>query len=45
MCGYLDGNKKAKRVLEKLGFKYYADLVNENYLGEFFKEIAMILEK
>lgn len=42
---YRIGNTQSKRVLEKLGFKYYAELVNENYLGEFFQEIAMILEK
>ena len=44
-ASYKIENSQSKRVLEKLGFKYYADLVNENYLGEFFKEIAMILEK
>ncbi|WP_296882867.1 GNAT family N-acetyltransferase [uncultured Methanobrevibacter sp.] len=44
-ASYRIENSQSKRVLEKLGFKYYADLVNENYLGEFFKEIAMILEK
>lgn len=38
-------NSQSKRVLEKLGFKYYAQLENENYLGETFSEIAMILEK
>lgn len=38
-------NNQSKRVLEKLGFKYYAQLTNENYLGEFFTEIAMKLEK
>lgn len=38
-------NNQSKRVLEKLGFKYYAHLTNENYLGEFFTEIAMKLEK
>lgn len=38
-------NNQSKRVLEKLGFKYYAQLTNENYLGVFFTEIAMKLEK
>ena len=38
-------NARSKRVLEKLGFEYYAELVNENYLGEFFRETAMVLEK
>ena len=38
-------NSQSKRVLEKLGFKYLTELENTNYLGEQFKEIAMILEK
>jgi RimJ/RimL family protein N-acetyltransferase len=38
-------NNQSKRVLEKLGFEYYTELVNENYMGEFFKEVAMKLEK
>ena len=38
-------NHQSKRVLEKLGFKYYAELENTNYLGEQFREIAMIKEK
>ena len=38
-------NTQSKRVLEKLGFKYYTELDNINYLGETFREIAMILEK
>lgn len=44
-ASYRCENAQSKRVLEKLGFKFYSELVNENYLGEFFKEIAMILEK
>ncbi len=44
-ASYRVENAQSKRVLEKLGFKYHADLVNENYLGEYFNEIAMILEK
>ena len=38
-------NAQSKRVLEKLGFKSHAELTNVNYLGESFREIAMILEK
>ena len=44
-ASYRIENNQSKRVLEKLGFKYYAELENINYLGEQFKEIAMILEK
>ena len=38
-------NTQSKRVLEKLGFKYCAELENTNYSGEQFREIAMIMEK
>ena len=38
-------NIQSKRVLEKLGFEYYSDLTNVNYLGEYFREVAMLLEK
>ena len=41
---YKTENNKSKRVLEKLGFKYYNEMKNENYLGEIFEEIAMKLE-
>ncbi|MBE6502155.1 MAG: GNAT family N-acetyltransferase [Methanobrevibacter thaueri] len=44
-ASYRIENNQSKRVLEKLGFKYYSELVNENYLGEFFQEVAMKLEK
>ena len=44
-ASYRCENAQSKRVLEKLGFKYYSELINENYLGEFFKEVAMVLEK
>ena len=44
-ASYRIGNDQSKRVLEKLGFGYYTELVNENYLGEFFEEVAMKLEK
>lgn len=42
---YRIDNNQSKRVLEKLNFKYFAQLDNINYLGEHFREIAMILEK
>lgn len=38
-------NYQSKRVLEKLGFRYYAQLNNMDYLNRPFREIAMILEK
>ena len=38
-------NPASGRVLEKLGFKYYAKLTNTNYNNETFEEIAMKLEK
>ena len=44
-ASYRIENNQSKRVLEKLGFKYYAEMTNENYLNEFFREIAMKLEK
>ena len=44
-ASYRIENKQSKRVLEKLGFKYYTELENTNYLGERFREIAMINEK
>ncbi len=44
-ASYRCENAQSKRVLEKLGFEYYSELTNENYLGEFFREIAMVLEK
>ena len=44
-ASYRIENIQSKRVLEKLGFEYYSELVNENYLGEFFREVAMKLEK
>lgn len=44
-ASYRIENTQSKRVLEKLGFEYYSELVNENYLGEFFQEVAMRLEK
>lgn len=44
-ASYRIENTQSKRVLEKLGFRYYTELTNENYLGEYFHETAMILEK
>lgn len=38
-------NVASKRVLEKLGFSYYDELTNIDYLNQPFREIAMILEK
>lgn len=38
-------NTQSKRVLEKLGFKYYTELENTSYLGEKFREVAVIKEK
>ncbi len=39
---YKHNNFHSKRVLEKLGFKYYSELKNIDYLGNSFSEIAMI---
>ncbi len=44
-ASYRIENSQSKRVLEKLGFRCLTELENTNYLGERFKEIAMILEK
>lgn len=44
-ASYRIENNQSKRVLEKLGFEFYAELMNENYLNESFREIAMKLEK
>ena len=38
-------NHQSKRVLEKLGFKYYCDMKNIDYSGKEIREIAMFLEK
>lgn len=38
-------NIASKRVLEKLGFKYYSQLTNVDYTNMPFREIAMKLEK
>ncbi|WP_458454331.1 GNAT family N-acetyltransferase [Methanobrevibacter sp.] len=38
-------NLASKRVLEKLGFKYFTELNNMDYTHRVFREIAMVLEK
>ena len=42
---YREENLASKRVLEKLGFEYYSQLNNVDYLNRPFREIAMKLEK
>ncbi|WP_305513296.1 GNAT family N-acetyltransferase [Methanobrevibacter sp. V14] len=42
---YKSENIQSKRVLEKLGFEYYSQLNNIDYLNRPFREIAVILEK
>lgn len=42
---YRAENTASKRVLEKLGFEYYTQLNNVNYLNQPFCEIAVRLEK
>ena len=44
-ASYRCENTQSKRVLEKLGFEYYAELKNTDYLNQPFMEIAMKLEK
>ena len=44
-ASYRVENSQSKRVLEKLGFEFHAEMTNENYLNEVFKEVAMKLEK
>lgn len=44
-ASYRIENTQSKRVLEKLGFKHYAELTNKNYKNEYFNEIAMTIEK
>ena len=44
-ASYRIENNQSKRVLEKLGFKYYSQLNNISYSGEVFREIAMLCEK
>ena len=42
-CRY--DNHQSKRVLEKLGFKYYCDMKNTDLSGKETREMAMFLEK
>lgn len=42
---YKKENHASKRVLEKLGFKYYTELNNIDYTGRAFREVAVKLEK
>ncbi|MBE6499818.1 MAG: GNAT family N-acetyltransferase [Methanobrevibacter thaueri] len=44
-ASYKKENIASKRVLEKLGFKYYTELTNVDYQNQAFYEIAMKLEK
>lgn len=44
-ASYKCENMASKRVLEKLGFRYYGELNNIDYLSQSFREIAMLLEK
>lgn len=42
---YKVGNIQSRRVLEKLGFIYYTNMVNKDYKGEYFEEVVMNLDK
>ncbi|WP_405293436.1 GNAT family N-acetyltransferase [Methanobrevibacter sp.] len=44
-ASYRVENTPSKKVLEKLGFSYHAQLNNVDYLNRPFREIAMKLEK
>lgn len=44
-ASYKKENLASARVLEKLGFKYFAELNNIDYTNSVFREIAMVLEK
>ena len=44
-ASYKKENMASKRVLEKLGFKYFTELNNMDYSNHVFREIAMVLEK
>ena len=43
-ASFRDENHQSKRVLEKLGFKYYCDMENTDYSAKETREIAMFLE-
>lgn len=44
-ASYKKKNLASARVLEKLGFEYFAELNNIDYTNRVFREIAMVLEK
>ncbi|AMK14733.1 GNAT family N-acetyltransferase [Methanobrevibacter olleyae] len=44
-AGFRYDNHQSKRVLEKLGFKYYRDLKNIDFSGKEIYEVSMVLEK
>ena len=44
-ASYKKENVASKRVLEKLGFRYFDEINNIDYLNRPFREIAMVLEK
>lgn len=44
-ASYKKENAASRRVLEKLGFKYFDEINNIDYQNRPFREIAMILEK
>lgn len=44
-ASYRHENHQSKRVLEKLGFKYYCDMKNTDYSGKEILERAMLLKK
>ena len=44
-ASYKKENVASKRVLEKLGFKYFDEINNVDYQNRPFREIAMVLEK
>ena len=44
-ASYKKENMASKRVLEKLGFKYFTELNNIDFSNHVFREIAMVLEK
>lgn len=44
-ASYKKENEASKRVLEKLGFRYFDEINNVDYLNRPFREVAVILEK
>ena len=41
---FRNDNFQSKRVLEKLGFKFVDTVINEDFTGERFMEVVMVLE-